>query len=282
MYYIFFGCSSLISLNLSNFDTSQVKDFGYMFSYCSSLTSLNLSNFDTSIVTNMNGMFYGCSLLTSLNLSNFNTSKVTGMSNMFSYCSSLTSLNLSNFNTSIVTNMIGMFYGCSSLTSLNLSNFNISKVTGMNYLFNGCIKLQYINLKNSLEHKSLSCSNMFYNVSKNIVICINETNNKIFSEISNNSCYINYCLDDWHSKQKKLIDGTEECIDNCENHTTNKFDYNGKCYQHCPYGKISINSVNQCKCELNKCLTCSSESLSKQFCTCVIMRQVFSKKKMIL
>ena len=74
-------------------------------------------------------------------------------------------------------------------------------------------------------------------------------------------------MDDWKSKQKKLINGTEECIDNCENHTTNKLEYNGKCYQHCPYGNITINSTNQCKCELNKCLTCSSESLSKDLCT---------------
>ena len=50
----------------------------------SSLTSLNLSNFDTSNVTNMNGMFTYMDSLTSLDLSNFNTSKVTNMSYMFS------------------------------------------------------------------------------------------------------------------------------------------------------------------------------------------------------
>ena len=107
---------------------------------------------------------------------------------------------------------------------------------------------------------------MFYNISDNIVICINETNNKIFSQIKNLKCYINYCLDDWKSKQKKLIDGTNGCVDNCSNHTTNKFEYNDKCYQQCPYGNVSL-SNNQCRCELNKCLTCSSESLSKQLCT---------------
>ena len=54
-----------------------------MFSNCSSLTSLNLSNFNTNNVTNMSGMFYNCSSLTSLNLSNFNTNNVTNMSYMF-------------------------------------------------------------------------------------------------------------------------------------------------------------------------------------------------------
>ena len=55
-----------------------------MFSFCSSLTSLNLSNFNTNNVTDMRYMFSDCSSLTSLNLSNFNTNNVTNMSKMFS------------------------------------------------------------------------------------------------------------------------------------------------------------------------------------------------------
>ena len=82
-----------------------------MFGNCSSLTSLNLSNFNTNNVTNMYGMFYDCSSLTSLNLSNFNTNNVTDMKSMFSHCSSLTSLNLSTFNTNNVTDIYFMFDG---------------------------------------------------------------------------------------------------------------------------------------------------------------------------
>ena len=55
----------------------------YMFSYCSSLTSLNLSNFNTNNVKNMSAMFIGCSSLTSLNLSNFNTNNVKNMRGIF-------------------------------------------------------------------------------------------------------------------------------------------------------------------------------------------------------
>ena len=68
-----------------------------MFSYCSNLPSLNLSNFNTSNVKNMGWMFDGCSKLSSLNLSNFDTSKVIDMSYMFSGCLQLTYLNLKNF-----------------------------------------------------------------------------------------------------------------------------------------------------------------------------------------
>ncbi len=61
-----------------------LNNTNFMFFNCSSLTSLNLSNFNTNNVTNMNSMFSNCSSLTSLNLSNFNTNNVTDMCRMFS------------------------------------------------------------------------------------------------------------------------------------------------------------------------------------------------------
>ena len=51
-------CSSLTSLNLSNFNTDNVQNMSYMFCDCSSLTSLHLSNVNTYNVNNMNYMFY--------------------------------------------------------------------------------------------------------------------------------------------------------------------------------------------------------------------------------
>ncbi len=46
-----------------------LTNMSYMFNECSSLTSLNLSNFNTNNVNNMNNMFYNCSSFTYLNLS---------------------------------------------------------------------------------------------------------------------------------------------------------------------------------------------------------------------
>ena len=80
---MFYNCSSLPSLNLSNFNTNNVKNMSWMFYYCSSLISLNLYNIKTNNVTNMKNMFFNCSSLTSLNLSNFNTNNVNDMSFMF-------------------------------------------------------------------------------------------------------------------------------------------------------------------------------------------------------
>ena len=84
------GKESLILIFREN-----MTNMSYMFYKCSSLTSLNLSNFNTNNVTNTDHMVYECSSLTSLNLSNFNTNNVNNMSYMFFNCSSLNSLNLS-------------------------------------------------------------------------------------------------------------------------------------------------------------------------------------------
>jgi len=158
MLYMFGGCSRLTSLDVTNFNTSNVTDMSEMFTGCSSLTSLDLSNFNTANVTNMSGMFGGCSSLTSLDLSNFITANVTNMSYMFAGCSGLTSLDLSNFNTANVTNMSGMFGGCSGLTSLDLSNFNTANVEFMGDMFILCSGLTSIDLSN---FNTANVTNMF-------------------------------------------------------------------------------------------------------------------------
>ena len=109
IYGMFQNCSNLVSLDISNFDTSKVTDMNFIFMNCSSLTSLDLSNFDTSKVTYMNGLFSGCSGLTSLDLSNFDTSKVTYMNAMFNGCSGLTSLDLSSCTFTNVVSAVAAF-----------------------------------------------------------------------------------------------------------------------------------------------------------------------------
>ena len=129
---------------LENLNTSNVTDMSFMFNGCKSLTSLDLSSFNTAKVTDMSGMFADCSSLTSLDLNPLNTSNVTDMSFMFNDCSALTSLDLSPLNTSNVTDMRGMFIFCDDLPSLDLSSFNTDKVTSMRNMFSGCENLKTI------------------------------------------------------------------------------------------------------------------------------------------
>ncbi len=170
---MFAGCYNLTSVDVSQFDTSQVTNMSSMFSDCSSLASLDLSKFDTSQTTNMSSMFYGCSSLTSLDLSRFDTSKVTDMSYVFSNCRSLTSLDLSRFDTSNVTDMSAMFYmdeyweepNDVSLTSLNLKNFNTSNVKNMFGMFWGCNSLKSLDLSSFDTSKAENMMGMFYGCS---------------------------------------------------------------------------------------------------------------------
>ncbi len=155
----------LISLNLSNFDTSKVTNMSGMFFTMFSLNNLDLSNFNTSNVTNMSGMFYSVDNITSLNLSNFDTSNVTNMSGMFKYMSSLTNLDLSSFDTSNVTDMNNMFSYMYNLTSLDLSNFNTSKVANTSGMFSYAFKLTSLNLSSFDTSNVTDMNNMFSRMS---------------------------------------------------------------------------------------------------------------------
>ena len=146
---MFSGCSSLTSLDVSNWATGSVTLMADMFAGCSSLTSLDVSKWDTSSVESMDGMFSGCSSLTSLDVSNWVTGSVTGMGSMFSGCSSLTSLDVSNFDTDKVNIISDMFNGCSSLTSLDMSGWSGGELDSPNALlglFYGCSSLTSLSI----------------------------------------------------------------------------------------------------------------------------------------
>ena len=86
---MFYGCSSLESIDLSNFNTANVTDMMYMFSYCSALTELDLSSFNTANVTNMDQMFSDCSDLTTIYVKQFDVNENAETTNMFEGCTSL-------------------------------------------------------------------------------------------------------------------------------------------------------------------------------------------------
>ena len=95
-----------------------------MFYNCSSLTKLNLSSFNTFNVKDMKRMFEKCSSLTSLDLSSFNTQNVISMAFMFNDCSSLKTINLSSFEATNA-NTECMFSGCEILLSFCSFDKNI-------------------------------------------------------------------------------------------------------------------------------------------------------------
>ena len=86
-----------------------------MFMTCD-VHELDLSNFDTHNVRDMRNMFYRCQNLKHLDLSSFDISKLWGISYMFYYCSSMEWLDVSSFtNMNCVVEYDCLFYGCHSL-----------------------------------------------------------------------------------------------------------------------------------------------------------------------
>ena len=74
---------------------------------------------------------------------------------------------------------------------------------------------------------------MFDDIPENVVVCINENDNKeIIKQLSKKKCYNIDCSEDWKSKQKKLID-----------------------------------EINGCGCELENCLSFSSDEPNINICT---------------
>ena len=146
MSFMFSGCSDLISIDLSQVNTSKVNNMSYMFKECEKLVSIDFTSFNTSKVINMKGMFYNCKSLISLDLTPFKTSKVTDMSELFWGCENLEKVNLTSFRVKNVINMSSMFRYCSSLTVLDLSSFNTCSVINMSYMFYFCSKLTILDL----------------------------------------------------------------------------------------------------------------------------------------
>lgn len=135
---LFYGCSDLSSLDLTQFKTDQVAHFDNMFSGCSKLSALDVSQFETQAAQSMSSMFEGLSVNAITLSSQFVTQNVTNMSALFKGCSALTTLDLSSFTTTSSTNMSEMFSGCTGLTSITLSkSFIFNSGTGFSFTRSG-------------------------------------------------------------------------------------------------------------------------------------------------
>jgi surface protein len=97
-----------------------------MFAGCTSLKSISIAKWNTSEVVVMEGAFQDCSALTSLDISGWSTPETLSMGYLFDGCSALKTINMGKFDTSSVTNAtVGsnyvygsdyMFNGCVSLS----------------------------------------------------------------------------------------------------------------------------------------------------------------------
>ncbi len=151
--HMFYHCNNLADINTSSFNTENITNMSYFFAYCA-VDTLDLSNFDTSNVNKMNAMFYECGNLSELLIGSFDTSNVTDMSWMFKGCSSIELLNLSHFNTEKVTTLAGLFSGCSNLLSADVTSFDTSNNTSLQSICEDCYDLT------TLDVSGWDCTNV--------------------------------------------------------------------------------------------------------------------------
>lgn len=161
--------NNINSIDITNFDTSNVTNMSGMFWNCNNLTSLELRNFNTSKVTNMSNMFSGCNNMISLNISTFNTDNVTSFNNMFAGCNNLTSLDVNIFSTANATILSGMFSGCSKLKTLYLGGFSNANVTDMSNMFKDCAALTSIYVLDTWKTSSVTNSTDMFTGCTNLV-----------------------------------------------------------------------------------------------------------------
>lgn len=200
-----FGNNTLVFENMKeNLDMSQVICTFEMFKNCRAKV-IDVSGFDTSNVKNMHDMFVGCTNVTVLDVSNWDVSKVgtgeklnnqpAGFCGMFYNCQKVEVLDVSRWNTSNSQNIRGMFRACLNLKELDMSQWDLSQVRdAMNFcdsnndatemaiesiklpaagttnnltsalqMFRGCANLKSLNLSAFSFGVCSSTKQMFYN-----------------------------------------------------------------------------------------------------------------------
>ena len=209
-----------------------------LFYGCSSIKSINLTNFNTRNVLYMDSMFYQCKSLLKIYLNSFNTENLLSFSYMFYECHSIESLNLSSFITSRIKNINFMFYNCKNLKILDIRNFYFNNLdsesdlsNGWLFFISGCPKLNYVNMKYSEKiiidlNGIIKCPG-----EKNFEGCIYyhyyDEKEKKYICTENLKCPKEYYL---------LIKEKFECISDCEKDDKYNYEFQDECYEYCPLG----------------------------------------------
>lgn len=147
------------SIDVSSFDTSKANILSFMFASMTNLETIDVSNFNTSNVFSFGFMFNHCESLKSIDLRNFDTSNGVDFDNMFSYCLVANPIDISSFRTPKAYYMRSMFNRCKAVETLDFSGFTNEELMYMQYIFQYCEKLKGANFD---KFKTPKVRNMSY------------------------------------------------------------------------------------------------------------------------
>ena len=149
---LFLNARSLAdALSLRNWDTSNVLDMRYMFSGCTSILFIDVSNWNTGKVQSMANMFQvgdnwegNGQLREIIGLGELDVSSVTDMTSMFYGAGQMTTYDIDRWDVSKVESMNHMFCDNFLLRSLDLSSWDVSSLKTIYNMFNDDTNLRTI------------------------------------------------------------------------------------------------------------------------------------------
>ena len=143
---MFTGCTALRSVNLSNLNFSSVESASSCFNNCRELESVDLTGSSFTAAKNLGAMFGNCYGLKSVKGLSVNSPFLENISMLFFNCVSLPEIDLSAVYTDTATSFREMFGECSSLTELDLSTFRTGNAEDFRYMFMACSSLRSLDL----------------------------------------------------------------------------------------------------------------------------------------
>lgn len=167
LYQAFRNCSALESVDVSNWNTTDVRNMGAVFMLDAKLKELKTNNWNTENVTTLQ-YFARESGIESIDVTNWNTNKCTNFQHVFYQCNKLRTVgDSSNLDFTNAEDISGMFYGCNQLSSLNVENWSFPKLTSLGQLFGYCSSLLDLKVDNwdvsnitNFDYMFTACSSM--------------------------------------------------------------------------------------------------------------------------
>ena len=119
---------------------------GHMFGYCHSLISLDLSSFNTLNTNYLDNMFRECKSIKTINFPNFDNTNAYNMGDMFIDCNNLEYLNIKNYKTNNILN-VDFFKGSPENLIVTIEKKELISDK------NKCITIKYLNNINDFIKK---------------------------------------------------------------------------------------------------------------------------------
>ena len=236
----FNGITKAISLDMTNFDSSECTSFNMMFNGANKITSIKIGDkFLTGKATDFTSMFNNFGVNDcrhNFGFNQFETSIATNMKQMFAG-SCFKYLDLRSFRTSNVVNMEKMFYMAKAV-SIDLSSFDTSNVENMGQMFAQMTKIISLDISKLNFDKCTKSTQLFFGISGSPKFCYKDVSNTAVQDQITEAAKTNHCEDACFNNTKNNIENkftSEGCKTSCLNSNT-KYDYNSQCLAKCPSG----------------------------------------------